>query len=120
MSDLRLILERARQDAAQFILEFPGKEVPLDWICEAWLNARIPYEHGHAYQDELITTVECSLMYVRYIGTKICYTMLATGNFFFEDIESADAAIIAHCDNGGGMMVATDACRMTAAWACRD
>lgn len=42
------------------------------------------------------------MMFVRYIGTKVCWTILATGQFYLGNMEELTPQEKALCDNGGG------------------
>jgi len=41
-------------------------------------------------------------MYVRYLGTKVCWTILDTGAFYIGDIDELNEQEKALCDKGGG------------------
>jgi hypothetical protein len=43
-------------------------------------------------------------MYVRYLGTKVCWTVLATGAFYIGSCDELTDEERALCDNGGGEM----------------
>ncbi len=54
-------------------------------------------------------------MYVRYLGTKVCFTILETGGFVMVDRDRCSPEELALCDSGGGEMPATWGIRWVAA-----
>ena len=123
MSKRRQVIDAARRDAKTFAKEFPGQQLKGDWDAAAWVETvralKLTDDQAEElwpiYQDALVTAIDAKLMYVRYVGTKICYTILATGGFITEDVEGTSDDIIAICDAGGGTMSVTDAARWLAA-----
>lgn len=124
-TDRRAEVVIAAQLAAKlFIDEHPGQACNGDWDSLAWsetvhglqLSESESERLWPTFHDTLHRQIESQLMYVRYLGHKICYTILQTGGFIMEDVEGANDDVIAICDAGGGTMTVTDSVRMLAAW----
>ena len=47
------------------------------------------------------------MMYVRFLGDKICWTILSTGAFYIGDITEASPEELRLCEAGGGEMPTT-------------
>ncbi len=55
------------------------------------------------------------MMYVRFLGTGVCWTVLDTGGFYIGSREEANEQELALCVDGGGELPLTESIRLLAA-----
>lgn len=54
------------------------------------------------------------MMYVRFLGSKVCWTILATGAFYIGVCDEATPEELALCETGGGELPLSDVIQFVA------